>query len=162
MEEQIQMLDYRYQKISGFMVVAGLSYEVNDHLSLGLSLSPPYFRKVEGESSLSYLTPLEEIETKAQASDRIKRPPVLGLGSRLVISPDLEIFLDAVYFGWKQYSFPTSEKNSQEISETLSGWLQVLNTWENSGSWAGPGPHPTFRSGSRPAARHMTINQLDY
>lgn len=104
-QEEIQLLDYRYQKITGFRAVAGLSYEISDRLSLGFSLSPPYIRKVKGESSLTYLTPLTEIETGSQASDRIKRPLIAGFGGKLVITQHLDAYLDILYFGWKHYRF---------------------------------------------------------
>ncbi|MCR4408885.1 MAG: hypothetical protein QHH43_01825 [Candidatus Saccharicenans sp.] len=104
-QEEIQLLDYRYQKITGFRVVAGLGYEISNRLSLGLSLSPPYIRKVKGESSLTYITPLTEIETRSQASDRIKRPLIAGFGGKLVITQHLDAYLDILYFGWKRYRF---------------------------------------------------------
>lgn len=104
-QEEIQLLDYRYQKITGFRAVAGLGYEISDRLSLGFSLSPPYIRKVKGESSLTYLTPLTEIETRSQASDRIRRPLIAGFGGKLVINQHLDAYLDILYFGWKHYRF---------------------------------------------------------
>lgn len=104
-QEEIQLVDYRYQKITGFRVVAGLSYKINDYLSLGLSLSPPYIRKVKGESKLTYITPLTEIETSSQANDRIKRPLIAGFGGKLVINQNLDAYLDILYFGWKRYRF---------------------------------------------------------
>lgn len=104
-QDEIQLLDYRYLKITGFRVVAGLSYEINNRLSLGLSLSPPYIRKDKGESRLTYLTALTEIETESQASDRITRPLTIGLGGKLVINQHLDAYLDILYFGWKRYHF---------------------------------------------------------
>jgi len=142
MQEQIQLLDYRYQKIRGFMALAGMSYEVNDRLLLGLSFSPPSYRKSQGDSSLSYLTPLEEIRIQGKSSDRIKRPPVVGMGGRLVIRPGLEIFLDAIYFGWKQYSFfyfgEEQPRNFRNIL-TLAAGLEYLGKFRFLGrNWSSP------------------------
>ncbi|MGQ9800786.1 MAG: hypothetical protein ACUVRL_03875 [Candidatus Saccharicenans sp.] len=104
-QEEIQMIDYRYQKITGFHLLFGLSYSLNNRFYLGLSLTPPYTRQIKGESSLRYISALTEIETRSQASDRVRRPLVLGLGSRLIINRSLEGYLEAIFFNWRQYSF---------------------------------------------------------
>lgn len=141
-QELIQLLDYRHQKITGFRAVAGLSYKLTDRLLLGLSFSPPYFRKAKSSSSLSYQTPLEEIEIQGQASDRIKRPLVLGLGGRLEISPGLKIFLEAVYFGWAKYSFSYfGEEQARNFRNTirLSTGLEYLGKFRFLGrTWSSP------------------------
>lgn len=125
-QEEIQLLDYRYQKITGLRSVLGLSYVINKRLSLGLSLSPPYTRKVKGESSLRYLTSLTEIETKSRASDRIKRPAVVGLGGKIAFTQNLEGYLDILFFGWKGYNFsyygeeqPRNFRNTVRIGSGL-------------------------------------------
>ncbi len=140
-QDEIQLLDYRYQKITGLRFVAGLYYEISNRLSLGLSLSPPYIRKVKGESSLSYLTSLTEIKTKSQASDRIRRPLTIGLGGKLVINQHLEAYLDALYFNWKHYQFSYfGEEQLRNFRDTVrigSGleyrtWFRFLGrTWSS-------------------------------
>ncbi|MGB9906999.1 MAG: outer membrane protein transport protein [Candidatus Saccharicenans sp.] len=104
-QEEIQMIDYRHQEITGFRMLAGLSYCLNGRLFFGLSLSPPYTRRVKGQSSLKYISSATEIETRGQASDRIRRPLILGLGSWLIINQNLEGYLEAAFFNWTKYSF---------------------------------------------------------
>ena len=119
-QEEIQMIDYRYQKITGFRMLAGLSYSLNDRLFFGLSLTPPYTRRVKGESYLKYISALTEIETTGQASDRVRRPLILGLGSRLVISRSLEAYLEAVFFNWRKYSFTYfGEEQARDFRNTI-------------------------------------------
>ena len=105
--EQIEMKDYRYQKLSGFYPVFGLNYRISDRLSLGLSLIPPYPKKAQGQSLLAYRSPEgnTDIEIRGEADDRIRMPLVIGLGGKYSLRPNLEIFLETVYFGWNKYSF---------------------------------------------------------
>lgn len=141
-QDEIQLLDYRYQKITGFRVMAGLSYEINNRLSLGLSLSPPYIRKVKGESRLAYLTALTDIETVSQASDRITRPLIIGLGGKLAINEHLDAYLEALLFGWKGYRFSYfGEEQSRNFRNTvrIGSGLEYRTRFRFLGrTWASP------------------------
>lgn len=158
-QEEIQLLDYRYQKITGFKVVAGLSYELNNRLSLGFSLSPPYIRKVKGESRLAYLTALTEIETVSQASDRITRPLIIGLGGKLAVNQHLDAYLETLFFGWKGYRFSYfGEEQSRNFRSTVrigsgleyrSRFRFLGRTWDSPyylGLAVDPQPDPGTRS----------------
>lgn len=105
--DDIQMIDYRYQKLSGFYPVFGLNYRISDRLGLGLSLIPPYHKKAQGQSLLAYRSPKGNtvIEIRGEATDRIKMPMVIGLGARYSFRQNLEFYLETVYFGWNKYSF---------------------------------------------------------
>lgn len=138
-QEEIQMIDYRYQETTGFRVLAGLIYSLNDRLFFGLSLTPPYTRRIKSESSLKYISALTEIETVGQASDRVRRPLILGLGSRLIINRSLEGYLEAVFFNWRKYAFTYfGEEQTRDFRNTIRvgtgleyrGKLQFLGrTW---------------------------------
>lgn len=138
-QEEIQMIDYRYQEITGFRVLAGLSYSLNQRFFFGFSLSPPYTRRVKGQSSLKYISAVTEIEILGQASDLVRRPLILGLGSRLIINRRLEIYFEALFFNWRKYSFIYfGEEQARNFRDTLRagtgleyrGKLQFLGrTW---------------------------------
>jgi len=105
--DEIQMLDDRSQKISGFYTVFGLFCRITDRLSLGLSFIPPYHKKAKSQSLLAYISPQGDtgIEIYGEEVDRIKTPVVFGLGSRFLLRSNLEIHVEAVYFNWKRYSY---------------------------------------------------------
>lgn len=158
-QDRIKLADNRQQTISGFNPLIGMYYNLSNRLSLGLSLSPSHHRKIEGNSSLLYTSPETEIEIRGEASDRAKRPPVIGLGGRFSLSPWVEVYMEAVYFGWNHYSFyyygeeqPREFRSAVRLGTGLEYRSQLHlmgRTWTAPyylGFGLDPQPNPDFKS----------------
>ncbi|MBP6909378.1 MAG: hypothetical protein KBC18_03015 [Candidatus Saccharicenans sp.] len=99
------MTDSRRQKITGFYPVVGLEYVASSRLSLGLSFTPPYQRKIKSKSFLSYSSAETEISLEDEAGDRASRPLVMGAGLRYKLKDNLNLCLESRYFAWNHYSY---------------------------------------------------------
>ena len=99
------MTDSRRQKITGFYPVVGLEYVASSRLSLGLSFTPPYQRKIKSKSFLSYSSAETEISLEDEAGDRASRPLVMGAGFRYKLKDNLNLCLESRYFAWNHYSY---------------------------------------------------------
>ncbi|MGB9765316.1 MAG: hypothetical protein ACPLZD_08190 [Candidatus Saccharicenans sp.] len=124
--DQVEMLDYRYQKISGFYPLIGLSGKISSRLRLGLSFIPSYHKKVQGKSSLIFrsFSDNTDIEIQDEAVDRIKMPQILAAGVSYAFKENLQIMLETVHFSWRNYSYvyfgePRSEKFRSVIRVSL-------------------------------------------
>jgi len=105
LQDGTSMTDSRQQKISGFYPVVGLEYVMSSRLSLGLSFAPPYQRKINSQSFLSYVSAETEISFEGQADDRARRPLVVGAGLRYRLKDNLNLCLESRYFAWNHYSY---------------------------------------------------------
>ncbi|MDI6845056.1 MAG: hypothetical protein QME28_02850 [Candidatus Saccharicenans sp.] len=104
-QSEIQLSDWRDQKISGFYPVFGAFYKIGSLYFLGFSLTPPHRKKVTGESLLTYTTPATEIRINGEARDVIKQPFRVGFGGKVLVNREIQLSLEAMYSDWKHYSF---------------------------------------------------------
>jgi len=142
--DQVVMIDQRYQKISGFYPLIGLTYRISSRLKTGLSFIPPYHKKVQGQSLLAYRSPSgnTNIEIKGEAFDQIKMPAIISLGMSYSLEKNLDIMLETTYFGWNRYLYSyfgeaRSEKFRQVIR--LGSGLEYRTTFRFFGrNWDSP------------------------
>ena len=104
-QDGTSMTDNRRQKITGFYPVVGLEYVASSRLSLGFSFTPPYQRKINSQSFLSYASAETEISFEGQADDRASQPLVMGAGLRYRLKDNLSLCLESRYFAWNHYSY---------------------------------------------------------
>ena len=104
---QVIITDLRDQKITGVYLVFGAFYQLNNKLAVGISLIPPYIRKFQGTSLSRFYseTSQAKVEIPDTANDRVRMPLTAGLGFMYQINRSLDLSVEAIYFGWKNYSF---------------------------------------------------------
>jgi len=123
--DNVNLKDVRNQKISGRYLVFGLLYQFNEKLALGWSLIPPYTRKFQGTSLSAFYSEETQVEIPGAGNDRVRMPLITGLGAFYKISAALDISAEAIYFGWKSYTFnyfgETLERNFKNILRLSSG-----------------------------------------
>jgi len=103
--EGTSMIDSRQQKMTGFYAVFGLEYLINSRLAVGLSLIPPYQRKVKGQNLLSYTSAEVDLTTQGEADDRASQPLVIGAGIKCKLKDNLHLLLESRYFAWDHYYY---------------------------------------------------------
>jgi len=103
--EGTSMIDSRQQKMTGFYAVFGLNYLISSRLAAGLSLIPPYQRKVKSQSLLTYTSAEVNLTTQGEADDRANQPLIIGAGIKYKLKDNLNLLLESRYFAWDHYSY---------------------------------------------------------
>lgn len=123
----INIIDSRDLKITGAYFVLGAYYQLTGKLSLGLSLVPPYTRRLTGTSLSAFYSQETsvKIEIPGSGDDRVKMPLINGAGLYYRIGRSLDLSLEAIFLNWKRYSFvyfgEPQERNFRNVLKLCSG-----------------------------------------
>jgi len=113
----------------------------SSRLSLGLSFTPPYQRKINSQSFLSYTSAETEISFEGQADDRASQPLVMGAGLRYRLKDNLNFCLESRYFAWNHYSYSYFGENLKRDFRAIIDLSAGLEAQTEINFRAGGGKH---------------------
>jgi len=98
--------DRKTQNFSGFYVNGGVLAEISEKLQAALVFRTPYRKGIRSESGLRYEAPTAgtDIAIADAADDRAEIPGSIGLGARLSLLPELDVFSEATASFWSGYT----------------------------------------------------------
>lgn len=98
--------DRKTQTFSGFYVNGGVLAKIFENMQAALVFRTPYRKGIRSESNLRYEAPSAGtlITIADSADDQAEIPGSIGLGARLSLLPEFDVFCEATAFFWSGYT----------------------------------------------------------
>jgi hypothetical protein len=101
----VTITDDKSERLGGFFLNGGVSWEASRRLTASLVFRSPYVRKGEGRSRLRYEVPEAgtDIRIDAEAVNRYVQPWIVGAGCAYALSGAWSFAAELAWFGWSAY-----------------------------------------------------------